>query len=45
LVDATGLAVPFGRFPDGLPRSLQLWGPPGSEMILLDVAERLTPRL
>lgn len=45
LVDATGLAVPFGRFPDGLPRSLQLWGPPGSEMILLEVAERLTPRL
>jgi len=41
LCDATGLAVPFGRFPGGMPRSLQILGPPGSEGIVLDVAERL----
>jgi Asp-tRNA(Asn)/Glu-tRNA(Gln) amidotransferase A subunit family amidase len=41
LADATGLAVPFGRFPNGMPRSLQLWGPPGSEEVLLDIAERI----
>lgn len=45
LVDATALAIPFGRFADGLPRSVQLWGPPGSEELLLQVAESLTPRL
>lgn len=38
--DATGLAMPFGRFADGLPRSLQVMGPPGSEQALLDFAER-----
>ncbi|MCK6546988.1 amidase [Myxococcota bacterium] len=41
IADATGLAVPFGRFADGLPRSIQLWGPPGSEDTLLDVAEKI----
>lgn len=41
VVDATAIALPFGRFPNGLPRSLQLWGPPGSEEILVDLAERL----
>jgi len=41
IVDATALALPFGRFPDGLPRSLQLWGPPGSELALIEAAERL----
>lgn len=38
--DATGIAIPFGRFPDGLPRSVQIMGPPGSERLLLDVADR-----
>jgi Asp-tRNA(Asn)/Glu-tRNA(Gln) amidotransferase A subunit family amidase len=41
LADVTGLAVPFGSFPDGLPRSVQIWGPPGSESAVLDVGERL----
>jgi Asp-tRNA(Asn)/Glu-tRNA(Gln) amidotransferase A subunit family amidase len=43
LVDATALAVPWGRFPDGLPRALQLLGPPGSELALIELAERLRP--
>jgi Asp-tRNA(Asn)/Glu-tRNA(Gln) amidotransferase A subunit family amidase len=41
LTDATALALPFGRFRDGLPRSLQILGPPGSEHAVLDLAERL----
>jgi Asp-tRNA(Asn)/Glu-tRNA(Gln) amidotransferase A subunit family amidase len=41
LTDATALALPFGRFADGLPRSLQILGPPGSEDAVLDLAERL----
>jgi Asp-tRNA(Asn)/Glu-tRNA(Gln) amidotransferase A subunit family amidase len=41
LADTTGLAVPFGHFPDGLPRSVQIWGPPGSEDVVIDVGERL----
>lgn len=41
LVDATSIAVPFGRFPDGLPRSFQIMGPPGSERAVLAMAERL----
>lgn len=41
LADATACAVPFGRFPGGLPRSLQILGPPGSEEAVLDFAERL----
>ena len=40
LADATGLSIPFGRF-GHLPRSIQLMGPPGSEDVLLDIAERL----
>lgn len=44
LNDATGLSFPWGRFPNGLPRSVQLLGPPGSEYALLDLAERLQPR-
>lgn len=40
LADATGLSVPFGRF-GHLPRAIQLLGPPGSELLLLDLAERL----
>jgi Asp-tRNA(Asn)/Glu-tRNA(Gln) amidotransferase A subunit family amidase len=43
VVDATGLALPLGRFDDGLPRSMQLMGPPGSEEILIAVAEKLVP--
>lgn len=38
LADATALAIPFGRFSNGLPRSIQLLGPPGSERLLLQVA-------
>ena len=42
LVDATALALPFGRFAGSpLPRSLQILGPPGSEHAVLDLAERL----
>lgn len=42
LADAAALAVTFGRFAHGLPRALQLMGPPGSELELLDFAERFT---
>jgi Asp-tRNA(Asn)/Glu-tRNA(Gln) amidotransferase A subunit family amidase len=41
LTDATSIAIPFGRYPTGLPRSIQVLGPPGSEEALLDLAERL----
>jgi amidase len=41
VADVTGLAVPFGVFSDGLPRAIQIWGPPGSEESLIDLAERL----
>lgn len=41
LTDATGLAVPYGKFPDGMPRSLQFLGPPGSEEVLLDLAGKV----
>ena len=42
LIDATAIAIPFGRFEDTvLPRSLQILGPPGSEDAVLDLAERL----
>ena len=41
LVDATALSVPFGEFDDGLPRGLQLLGPAGSELRLLELAERV----
>jgi Asp-tRNA(Asn)/Glu-tRNA(Gln) amidotransferase A subunit family amidase len=40
LADATGLAIPCGRF-GHLPRGIQLLGPPGSEEILLDLGPRL----
>ena len=43
LVDATAIAIPFGRFEGtSLPRSLQILGPPGSEDAVLDLAERLS---
>ena len=42
LVDATAIAIPFGRFAGSvLPRSLQILGPPGSEDAVLDLASRL----
>jgi Asp-tRNA(Asn)/Glu-tRNA(Gln) amidotransferase A subunit family amidase len=41
LADATALAIPFGRYDDGFPRSLQILGPPGSEQAVLDAGERL----
>lgn len=41
MTDSTCVAIPFGRFPNGLPRSLQVMGPPGSEHAVLDLAERL----
>jgi Asp-tRNA(Asn)/Glu-tRNA(Gln) amidotransferase A subunit family amidase len=41
LVDATAAVVPFGKFEGGLPRSLQIMGPPGSEDAVLALAERL----
>jgi Asp-tRNA(Asn)/Glu-tRNA(Gln) amidotransferase A subunit family amidase len=41
IVDATSLSIPFGRFPDGMPRALQVMGPPGSEAVVLDIGERI----
>ena len=41
LTDATAIALPFGRFENGLPRSLQVLGPPGSEEAVLDLAAKL----
>jgi Asp-tRNA(Asn)/Glu-tRNA(Gln) amidotransferase A subunit family amidase len=41
LTDATAAAIPFGKFASGLPRSLQILGPPGSEEAVLDLAARL----
>jgi Asp-tRNA(Asn)/Glu-tRNA(Gln) amidotransferase A subunit family amidase len=41
MTDSTCVAIPFGRFPNGLPRSLQVMGPPGSEHEVLDFAARL----
>jgi len=41
LADAAALSIPFGSFPNGLPRGLQLVGPPGSEFQLLEWAEKI----
>jgi Asp-tRNA(Asn)/Glu-tRNA(Gln) amidotransferase A subunit family amidase len=41
IADATGLAVPFGRFKNGMPRAIQLLGPAGSESALIEIAEKL----
>jgi Asp-tRNA(Asn)/Glu-tRNA(Gln) amidotransferase A subunit family amidase len=41
VVDATSVSIPFGRFEGGLPRGVQIMGPPGSEDIVLDLAERM----
>ncbi|MEZ4227211.1 MAG: amidase [Polyangiaceae bacterium] len=43
LLDAVALAVPFGTFASGMPRSLQLLGPPGSLDAVLALGERLAP--
>jgi amidase len=40
LADSTSLSVPFGKL-DGLPRAIQLMGPPGCESLLIDLADRL----
>ncbi len=44
LSDATALSIPLGTFAGGMPRALQLMGPPGSEEALLDIADRLVER-
>jgi amidase len=41
LLDSTSIAIPFGRFASGMPRSIQVLGPPGSETAVLALAERL----
>jgi Asp-tRNA(Asn)/Glu-tRNA(Gln) amidotransferase A subunit family amidase len=41
LTDATAMSIPWGTFADGLPRGVQLVGPPGSERALLSLAEAL----
>lgn len=41
MTDSTCVAIPFGRFANGLPRSLQVMGPPGSEHHVLELAARL----
>jgi Asp-tRNA(Asn)/Glu-tRNA(Gln) amidotransferase A subunit family amidase len=41
LVDATAAVVPFGTYEGGLPRSVQILGPPGSEDGVMALAERL----
>ena len=41
LTDSTAAAVPFGKFPNGLPRSIQVLGPEGSEDAVLELAEML----
>jgi Asp-tRNA(Asn)/Glu-tRNA(Gln) amidotransferase A subunit family amidase len=42
VVDVTAIALPLGTYDDGMPRSLQLWGPPGSEEIVLDAGEAIS---
>jgi len=41
VADATAVALPFGRFRGGLPRAVQIAGPPGSEETVIEIAERL----
>ena len=41
LTDSTCVAVPFGKFPNGMPRSIQVLGPAGSEDAVLDLGEKL----
>ena len=45
LTDSTSISIPFGFFGEtGLPRGLQILGPPGSEASVLDLAEKLATR-
>jgi Asp-tRNA(Asn)/Glu-tRNA(Gln) amidotransferase A subunit family amidase len=41
LLDATALALPFGNFASGMPRSLQLLGPAEAEECVLTLGEQL----
>lgn len=41
LLDATALAIPFGSFASGMPRSLQLIGPAEAEDCVLSLGEKL----
>lgn len=41
LADATALTLPWGHFNDGLPRAIQLVGPPGSEFDLIELGGKL----
>jgi Asp-tRNA(Asn)/Glu-tRNA(Gln) amidotransferase A subunit family amidase len=41
VIDATAVAIPFGRFPSGLPRSVQVLGPASAEDAILSLAEQL----
>jgi Asp-tRNA(Asn)/Glu-tRNA(Gln) amidotransferase A subunit family amidase len=43
VADATSISIPFGRFAGGLPRGIQIMGPPGSEETVLDLATKLIP--
>jgi Asp-tRNA(Asn)/Glu-tRNA(Gln) amidotransferase A subunit family amidase len=44
VIDATCVAVPFGVFPTGEPRSIQVLGPPGSEDAVLHMGRVLSYR-
>ena len=41
LAGIPAVSIPCGQTEEGLPLGLQLWGPPGSEGRLLDVAGRI----
>jgi amidase len=42
LTDSTSISIPFGFFGEtGLPRGLQILGPPGSEQSVLDLAAKV----
>ncbi len=45
LTDATALSLPWGSHADGLPRSLQIIGPPGGEASVIALAERVENHL
>ncbi len=45
LTDSTSISIPFGYFGEtGMPRGLQILGPPGSEQAVLDLAAKLSTR-
>lgn len=41
VIDATALVLPFGRYASGLPRAIQILGPPGHESAVLALGARL----